>query len=182
MSKISQKRHNMVRLAISEVFEDLMTQKDLKDITVQDIIDEAEISRSMFYKYFQDKYDLSLWRLRYMADSLMESDFNDEEGVTKVLEEISKHRDYYKKLINYTGQNSFEEYYYEMTFSITNEVNKNYGRILNKEDTYVVVYHCFGILNIFLHWLKDPNPLPVEKIAEIITANRSEWIRAIYRQ
>ncbi|WP_431091281.1 TetR/AcrR family transcriptional regulator [Paenibacillus sp. 8b26] len=35
-----------------------MQQKTFTKITVTDIINEAKINRSTFYKYYKDKYDL----------------------------------------------------------------------------------------------------------------------------
>ena len=42
-----------------QAIEKLVGQKQFSKITVQDILDEAEVSRRTFYKYFNDKYDLA---------------------------------------------------------------------------------------------------------------------------
>src|SRR5947208_10812703 len=38
----------------------LLVDKPFDDITVQDVLDRAEVSRSTFYKHFRDKNDLFL--------------------------------------------------------------------------------------------------------------------------
>jgi AcrR family transcriptional regulator len=43
---------------IKTVLARLLSQKDLRDITVQEIADMAEISRTTFYNYYLDVYDI----------------------------------------------------------------------------------------------------------------------------
>ena len=43
---------------IKKSFTNLLLTKDFKDITIQNIIDEALIGRSTFYDHYCDKYDL----------------------------------------------------------------------------------------------------------------------------
>lgn len=45
--------------AIYDAFIQLMNQKGLASMTVQDILDEALINRKTFYTYYHDKYDLA---------------------------------------------------------------------------------------------------------------------------
>lgn len=47
------------RKNIEESFIKLLSQKDFSKITVQDILSEALINRSTFYKHYKDKYDVS---------------------------------------------------------------------------------------------------------------------------
>ena len=44
---------------IEASFLKLLTQKDFSEITVQNLLDEALINRSTFYKHYKDKYDLA---------------------------------------------------------------------------------------------------------------------------
>lgn len=46
------------REKIIDVFQQLLSEKSFKDITVNDIIKAADINRSTFYTHFQDKYEL----------------------------------------------------------------------------------------------------------------------------
>ena len=44
---------------IEESFLRLLEKKSFSEITVQNILDEALINRSTFYKHYSDKYDLA---------------------------------------------------------------------------------------------------------------------------
>lgn len=47
------------RANIKNTFIDLLTKKAFAEITVQNILDQALINRSTFYKHYTDKYDLA---------------------------------------------------------------------------------------------------------------------------
>lgn len=47
-------------ISIRSAFYALLTKKNYDDITVQDILDEAMINRTTFYKYYNNKHELAL--------------------------------------------------------------------------------------------------------------------------
>ena len=54
---------NITKKLLADAFLRQLNQKTLNKITVQDIADEAGVSRKTFYYYFQDIYDLMEWIL-----------------------------------------------------------------------------------------------------------------------
>lgn len=54
----SDRRSQRTRRLISDAFLNLMREKHYVQITVQDIIDRADVGRSTFYAHYQDKEDL----------------------------------------------------------------------------------------------------------------------------
>lgn len=51
-------RARRTRRFLQQAFLELLKQKDFASISVQDIVDKAEMNRSTFYSHFQDKYEL----------------------------------------------------------------------------------------------------------------------------
>ena len=48
----------------------LMTEKPIDDITVQDVLDRASVGRSTFYLHFRDKNDLLLSQLEMFLETM----------------------------------------------------------------------------------------------------------------
>ena len=58
MSKKIDPRTRKTKRAIHQALSELLKEKELRKITVQEIVEKAEISRFTFYKYYLDVYDL----------------------------------------------------------------------------------------------------------------------------
>src|SRR5258708_21010383 len=58
MKKKSDRRPQRTRRQLSRALIDLITEKRFDDITVQNVIDRADVGRSTFYSHFRDKEDL----------------------------------------------------------------------------------------------------------------------------
>jgi AcrR family transcriptional regulator len=52
------RRTNRTRRSLSEALMELIQEKRFDDITVQNVIDRADVGRSTFYSHFRDKEDL----------------------------------------------------------------------------------------------------------------------------
>ena len=55
---MADRRVNRTRKALKEALADLILEKGYESVTVQDIIDRADVGRSTFYAHFVDKDDL----------------------------------------------------------------------------------------------------------------------------
>lgn len=85
---------------IAAAVKDLMRQKSIRKITVQDIMDETGMKRQSFYYHFQDIYDVLEWicsrELIYKVD--VGTTF--EEWLMDLMETIEADRSFYRKLAN----------------------------------------------------------------------------------
>src|SRR5690625_4975285 len=51
-------RAKRTRKYIQSAFVDMLAKKDFEAISIQDIMDQAELNRATFYNHYQDKYEL----------------------------------------------------------------------------------------------------------------------------
>jgi AcrR family transcriptional regulator len=62
------RRSTRTRNLLDQAFYELMQKKRYDDITVQDILDQADVGRSTFYAHYQDKEDLLMHSLEDVMD------------------------------------------------------------------------------------------------------------------
>ncbi len=166
---IRESKADIVKAAFSAALEDLMLKKDLEEISVNEISDRAGMSRTTFYRYFQDKYELSRWRLENILGDSNRPDVNLDivsANLEMMVCEIGKHKPYYKKLFSYAGQNSLDEFFYSVLF----EWSKHLGRkAVVHRDTYMIQYNASGITGLMKRWLNENNPIAPEDINRLLS-------------
>ncbi len=87
---------------------ELMQEKRYIDITIQDIIDRAEVGRTTFYKHFRDKEDLLMSNLAIVLENLirhMDSGEDDQPLLSTVdfFRHVKEHQDLYKAMLGGQG-------------------------------------------------------------------------------
>ena len=76
MKKVEDRRVLRTRNLLFEAFVDLMIEKGYEAITIQDIIDRANIGRSTFYLHFTDKEQLLLSSIDQLREFIKEQRIN----------------------------------------------------------------------------------------------------------
>lgn len=75
----SDRRSQRTRAMLGEALVDLMLEKSFDGITVQDILDRANVGRSTFYAHYTDKHDLMFSELGRVLHDLTQGDLADGE-------------------------------------------------------------------------------------------------------
>lgn len=68
-----ERKQRLLRLELGEVALHLFIQRGFVETTIEDIVEAAGISRRTFFRYFETKEDVVLWRLRYSSEQLGEA-------------------------------------------------------------------------------------------------------------
>ncbi len=95
----------------------LIVEKGYEAVTIQDITDRAEVSRTTFYLHFADKEELLFESVRAMYDDLMRAahmlDFSDEAHLESALcdpadfEHVKRYLAFYKVMLSERGSMGF---------------------------------------------------------------------------
>lgn len=176
-------KDNIVKEAFSQALETLLSSKDLSKISISEIVRLSGLSRSTFYRNFRDKYELANWKYQVLLDGLVKeylSPSDAEESLHAIIFFINENRPFFQKVLKYTGQNSFYDFYIEHSFEVAQEVCRQSGHQLGPRDSYIIRYHASGILSIIDAWVQSDFPLTAEEISQIINENRSEAIKQLY--
>lgn len=91
---------NNTKLKIARALRELMSQRPLAKITVQDLMEGAQMKRQSFYYHFQDIYDVLFWICdRQLGDPLREDpDLDFEAWCLRVLALVEQDRAFYRRV------------------------------------------------------------------------------------
>ena len=158
--------------AIVDAFNRLIFYKRFDDITVADIIAEADVSKATFYRYFHDKYDVMNSNYKELLDEFMS------------LDDCSSYRDLYFRLyqagatklrdikgtFGSSGVNSFETFIFtysrQAVVDITRE-NRG-GKGLTQQEELQLDVFCYGISYMYRRWIEGKYELSAEEAADLL--------------
>ncbi len=160
MSEKDELRLSKTQKAICSSFAELLAEKELHRISVQEVSDKARISRTTFYRYYTDVYEL--------YDSLSKNILTELGRVLRDSRECSE-EELYTKLIRYVSENSMT---FKMIFSpnttakLKERVIKmfesifrhKYSEVYNvpinsPELIYFVGYRANGLISVIRKWV-----------------------------
>ena len=161
-NKSSDRRTLKTKKAIFQAFSELLKEKELRKITVQEIVDKADISRVTFYKYYLDVYDLY---------DKIESELLTNIGLITLQLADKTFNEFFKELINYVYNSRAT---FEMVFSpnVTNKLRDKVSRIIegilkkiyseklgisidNEDLAYLCCYRSSGFLAVIQRWVQN---------------------------
>ncbi len=175
-NKSSDRRTLKTKKAIFQAFSELLKEKQLRKITVQEIVDKADISRVTFYKYYLDVYDL--------YDKVENELLTNIALITLQLADKPS-EEFFKEIINYIyhnrvifdmvfGQNSTNKLRDKMSHLIEGTLQKIYseklGISINNENlAYICCYHSSGFLAVIQKWIQNGCSYSCESIMKQIS-------------
>lgn len=162
------RRQRKTRDAIFQAFTALLETKSYSSITVQDIIDRADIGRSTFYAHFDTKDDLLREICAEIFDHVFSAevphekthDFSGEGGaieqrLTHMLYHLADSRHYIKGILSRESGDLFMGYFKERLRKVFSEHLK--PTVDNVPDSYVLDHMVGGFAETVRWWLCD-NP------------------------
>ena len=156
------KRALKTRRAITDALAELLTEKELRKITIQELSDSADVNRVTFYKHYLDIYDLY---------EKMEKDVLAELGMLILKYQESDAEDFASGMADYIFDNPK---IFKMIFSAHNtgvmrdkfekmieglfrmiQSEKTYMDFSDRRLSYYCSYHASGCISVFEKWVRD---------------------------
>lgn len=152
----------------------LLNNKKIENITIEEICKETEISRSTFYRNYKDKYEVFTWKFKKHMKELFFSTPTKQQYIENYilmsLIFVHDNKKYFKKLINYKGQNSFNNIMFDeiCTKLKAQELKENNLNILPTESEYHIEMMVQSMIHAKTKWIKEDFIESPETIAKII--------------
>ena len=158
--KTADRRTLKTRKALREALADLLTEKELRKVTVQEIADKADVNRVTFYKHYLDVYDLY---------DKIEEDTLVELGLLVLRLEELPHEKFFSTLLDYISENRM---IFRMIFSpnTTGQLRSKLNKLIegvflqivsekrgleitDKTLVYMSCYRAQGCLAVISRWV-----------------------------
>lgn len=144
---------------IANVLAELLEVKDLKSITVQEIALKAEISRTTFYNYFMDVYDIYEQTEKTVIEDfsriMLEFATVDEHVMyTSLFSNIGNNPNIFKMIFNPKTTSNLRDKLGDLFESLCIKIwmNKVKETNLSIVQSYMIHYHAQGLLSIIGKW------------------------------
>lgn len=167
------------RQAIIESFQKLVSQKSFDKITVDMILQDAEVSRATFYRYFKDKYDVMNQIHIIKVENCIAMSHSYEELFYYMLLFSKSNMLMIQQLFSSTGVNSFSSFLAEQTARVIERITrKNRGdQAFTKEETLQVDLVCHGISHVSRRWVSEDYDISPKEAAHAIAMLLPEQLR-----
>ena len=171
------RRINRTRETLFHAMSTLMLEKRYDDITVQDIIDRANVGRSTFYAHYQDKEDLVTSNMTHILDSLigtMEQNNNDPHQFLpgrELFEHIRENYSMFKTLTSGRGLDLFfqkGQEYWNQRMIVRFQAMLPPGQEPKVPIPILAHYVSGTFVNLLKWWIDNKMPCSSEQMIEIV--------------
>ncbi|MBI5972958.1 TetR/AcrR family transcriptional regulator [Staphylococcus caledonicus] len=176
MPTANQKR--MIKHIHETVFK-LLYDYHFDEITVQKICEVAEINRSTFYRYFQDKYDLLYSLTNFITQKITITE-NDSEGITtpESFQELIYYIGQNKKIFKHLLVSSRQVDVFRTLTNVSREMILNDTRKQNdplaikiqnsKHPEIIADFYSSGVIEVLRRWVENDYNYSVEEVFETL--------------
>ena len=172
MATKNNRRTLVTKRILRESLIELMQKKPISKITIKEICDLSEMSRSTFYLHYQDQFELLSDVENEVMDNTVKA-LENLSGSLNTLESIEAFLDYVKSNKETFGillcQPETEGFQKSIIEKIANNVKASVPEIVdNKNADYLFTFIMYGSLNVLRAWIQRDFDTPIKDIANVI--------------
>ena len=166
LKKYNQESNQITRESLEISLMQLLEKKELKKITISELVERAGVSRAAFYRNYSSK------------EQILEEIFkNTVRGITDKLEEFNFKTEMYQiwlflfkeakkeaRVISLAIDYNFEKLLTQAVFDFLEKRNRNAKKSTN---SYMNSFWSSAVVSVLSKWIKDGMKVPAEKIASL---------------
>ena len=178
MDKKENRKIRYTKMVIRSSLMELMKSKSILDVSIKDICELADISRTTFYAHYKDQYELlrqieeeTFIYIKNMLDKYKEK--NSKREIMQMLEEtftyVANNGSSTQVLLSENGDASFQKKLIQHLINHNPVTNRLYKNQNDEEGKYYSVYMVHGSIGLIQHWLKNNMSIPVPQFARMVS-------------
>lgn len=135
----------------------LLDKYPIQKITTDMIVKESDLSKTTFYRYFQDKYMLMKEYYFYVVDNILSKKGTTfEEIYINLMEFIKANKEYFTELTKQPGQENFITTFYESSYFHANRIMENNKKEpLTSDEQLQLSLFIYGCAHLTEEWIKS---------------------------
>ncbi len=171
------RRVRYTKMVLKESFIKLLEKKDISQISIKEICEDADINRATFYSHYSDQHDL----LRKIENELLDNinahltefyqksdNMNPVILAEKIFEYLKENAKLCKLLISERGDLGFQKRIMMLVYDkIITELTDN-NKITKEDAEYVYSYTITGCVGIVQKWFDDDMKKSAHFMAEMV--------------
>lgn len=161
---------NTTKRMLSLSLKKLLEKNTLDNITIQDITDDAEVSRKTFYYHFQDIYALLEWTLSEDWRHLLESKVKRgdwQKSIVALFEYMQENRLIILNAFHSLERDTLEHEVFSMLSPLLFELlnaQPNFELLNDEDQRFIVSVYGLGVTGLLLRWISTDMLAPSEPL------------------
>lgn len=173
----------VTKRAVFRALVELMAERDFDSITVGDILERSGVSRTTFYRCFEDKYDVVNWSFKRFKNIRIQNKdqfYSFESSLLVMNGYLREHKDYFARALRYRGQNSLRDYMYETNVEYMEQCwRERYGAVDGFGQEAMIRFAAAGMSKIVEEWILGGCAEPDEEVVAAIVALVPDTLREV---
>ena len=147
--------------ALEASLKNLLLQKPLDKITINDIAEDCGINRMTFYYHFKDIFDLVEWSCVEDATKALEGKKTYDtwqQGFLRIFEAVLANKPFILNVYHSVSREQVEIYLFKLTYDLLIGVveEKAQGMAVRDEDKkFIADFYKYGFVGLMLDWIKN---------------------------
>lgn len=179
---------NATKRVLAMALKERLTHQRLDEITIQSLVDDAEVSRKTFYYHFQDIYALLEWILLDEVKHILdrEPDGGWVEGVRDVFDYFQQNRSIILNVYRSLKEKEplLEAHISRLVRPMMERIfdaQPGHDQVSQSDRQFILDLYSFGLVELFLHWIgndmKPDGQVLMDQIERIVGGCMSGMIQ-----
>lgn len=175
--------------ALEASLKNLLLQKPLDKITINDIAEDCGISRMTFYYHFKDIYDLVEWTCVEDATRALKGKKTYDtwqEGFLNIFQAVQDNKPFIMNVYHVVSRERIELYLYPLIHGLLMGVveEKSANMSVNEEDKqFIASFYEYAFVGVMLEWIgnkmKEDPAVIVERTSKLLHGNIVRALNAV---
>ena len=168
---------------IANVTAALLKQMSIEDICVKTIIEASHTSRTTFYRYFKDKYEVITWIYISEVDQIVAETNCFSELTLRIFRFMFTNRDFFIRAFTYEQQNSLVDYMAERSLEdlLRNVKDELHTEQLPRKLEGAIEFFVAGCIRTWHSWVSKGMKDSPEFVLDVIMENMPASLRAYFK-